>query len=69
MPIPYVALIWIAFGHTPVHAWLAVGYRIVVTVVTWPRLPEQFVPQFFEAVGRLIPVRVEGNKERQDPAS
>ena len=53
--IPYLALVWVAFGVTPIHAWLAVGYLIVVTVVTWPRLPQQFMPQFFEAVGRLVP--------------
>jgi cardiolipin synthase len=52
--IPYVALIWVAMAAAPIHAWLAIGYLGLVTIVTWPRLPQQFLPQFFEAVGRLL---------------
>jgi phosphatidylglycerophosphate synthase len=48
--IPYLALIYVGFGAAPVHAWIAVIYLLAATALTWPRLPEQFLPEFFAAV-------------------
>jgi phosphatidylglycerophosphate synthase len=55
--MPYLALIWVAFGAAPALSWIALGYLAVVTSITWPRLPQQYLPQFFRAAARLAPTQ------------
>jgi hypothetical protein len=51
--LPYAILILIALQDVPLFGWLAVGYLVVTLVVCWPRLWQQYLPEFFQAVDSL----------------
>jgi len=51
--VPYVILLWIAFGDTPIFGWLAVAYLGITLLLRWRRLMDEFLPQFFSAVSSL----------------
>ena len=51
--IPYVILILTALQDAPLFGWLAVSYLVVTLVVCWPRLWQQYLPEFFQAIDSL----------------
>lgn len=51
--LPYVLLGGVAFREAPLFGWLAVGYLLVTLAVRWRRLRDEFLPDFFRAVGSL----------------
>jgi len=55
--LPYVILLWAAFQEAPAFGWLAVAYLGMTLVLRWRRLMNEFLPQFFGAVGSLRGVR------------
>ena len=49
----YVILLYLALRDAPTYGVLAVGWIVLVTVVTWPRFPETVVPEFLQGMREL----------------
>jgi phosphatidylglycerophosphate synthase len=49
----YVMLLYLALRDALPYGALAVGYIMLVTIVTWPRFPETVVPEFLQGMREL----------------
>ena len=52
--LPYVFLGVVAFREAPLFCWLAIGYLAATLAVRWPRLRQEFLPEFFEALASVL---------------
>jgi len=49
----YAILLYLALRDAPLYGALAVGYILLVTIVTWPRFPKTVVPEFLQGMRKL----------------
>ncbi len=49
----YVILLYLALRDARPYGALAVGYILLVTIVTWPRFPKTVVPEFLKGMQEL----------------
>jgi len=49
----YLIVLYLALRDAPLYGALAVGWILLVTVVTWPRFPEMVVPEFLQGMREL----------------
>lgn len=49
----YAILLYLALRDARPYGALAVGYILLVTIVTWPRFPETVVPEFLQGMREL----------------
>jgi phosphatidylglycerophosphate synthase len=49
----YAILLYLALRDAQLYGALAVGYILLVTVVTWPRFPKTVVPEFLQGMREL----------------
>jgi phosphatidylglycerophosphate synthase len=52
--MPYGVLVFVAIDRTPVVGWLAVVYLLATLGVRLPRLRREYLPEFFQALGKLL---------------
>jgi phosphatidylglycerophosphate synthase len=49
----YAILLYLALRDAPTYGVLAVGWIVLVTVVTWPRFPKTVIPEFLQGMREL----------------
>ena len=52
--LPFVIFGSVAFHEAAFFGWLSIGYLLIVLAVRWPRLRQEFLPEFFQAVGSFL---------------
>jgi hypothetical protein len=48
--LPYALLLVLAFQEAPAYGRLMGAYVLTMLVISWPRLNDEFLPEFFEAL-------------------
>ena len=52
--LPYAFLLYLAFVEAPAYGRLMGAYLLTMSVISWPRLTNEFLPEFFEAVQSIL---------------
>ena len=52
--LPFVILGGVAFREASFYGWLAIGFLLAALAARWSRLRQEFLPEFFQAVGSLF---------------
>jgi len=50
----YFCLIWVAVRDAPEHGWWLVVWLGSVLIITWPRFPNEVIPDFLQGMRNLI---------------
>lgn len=51
--LPYGAMIWTALRHMPPYGLLLVTWVGLLVAITWPRFPQQMLPEFLNTMRNL----------------
>ncbi|GIX48920.1 MAG: hypothetical protein KatS3mg131_3131 [Candidatus Tectimicrobiota bacterium] len=50
---PYAGILYVALRDARSYGLLAVGYLILLIIITWPRFPHEVLPQFLDGMRNL----------------
>lgn len=52
--IPYGLMIYTTFIYAPTYAYILCGWILLIIIVTWPRFPQEKVPEFLQGIAQLL---------------
>ena len=58
---PYACMLYVALRNAPTFGFIAVGYIALVVIATWPRFPQETIPQFLGGMRTLGRARQEAD--------